>query len=487
MKTWLLLPTALTTFALTQTHALANEPTTFAPTLQTNDSWFKEGQSVLSAAMQTAPINTPARNIILFVGDGMSVGTMTAARIYAGQQAGDSGEEFRLEMEALPHVAMSKTYNTDMQTPDSAGTATAMVTGVKTKAGTLGVNDNVQRGFCSTIKGNEAKTIFQIAAEKGKALGVVSTARLTHATPAATYAYSADRNWENNTTLTNISVEQGCRDIAQQFVDYDYGFGGFQVALGGGLREFTLVSDGGKRTDHDLTTLWQQRYPDGAFVSDHAALMDIDVSETERLFGLFGLSHMDYELDRDDSQPSLAQMTETAISMLAKNDDGYMLMIESGRIDHAHHAGNAKRALEDTLAFDAAIAKALAMTDPNETLIIVTADHAHTLVMNGYAPRGNDILGLAMNADGPVKADDGKAYTTLTYGNGPGAISGERAEPTAEAVVGDDYLQQALIPLSSETHSQEDVAILATGPKAWLFQGVVEQNYIFHVMNEAFK
>ncbi|OOE45815.1 alkaline phosphatase, partial [Salinivibrio kushneri] len=149
--------------------------TAHAAVPQQNDVWYQDAQAALAAAKANPPITGKAKNVILFVGDGMSVGTITAARIYQGQQQGQTGEENRLGMESLPHVALAKTYNTDMQTPDSAGTATAMVTGVKTKAGIISVDDNVQRGFCSTAKGNEAKTLFEMAGEKGKALGLIST------------------------------------------------------------------------------------------------------------------------------------------------------------------------------------------------------------------------------------------------------------------------------------------------------------------------
>lgn len=460
---------------------------------QKNDQWFTDAQSAIAAAKANQPIVGKAKNVILFVGDGMSIGTITAARIYGGQQQGESGEENQLAMDALPHVALSKTYNTDMQTPDSAGTATAMVTGVKTKAGVISVDDNVQRGFCNTVKGSEAKTLFEMAAEQGKSLGVISTARLTHATPATTYAHSADRNWENDSTLTNIAKNQGCVDIARQFVEFDYGEG-FQVALGGGRREFlpTDVTDpegkNGKRKDgRNLIDEWQQRYPEGQYVYDSNGFDSIDPAKTERLFGLFESSHMQYEADRKekDEEPSLAEMTEKAIDMLSKNNDGYVMMVESGRIDHAHHAGNAARALEDTLAYDEAIKVALEKTDPQDTLIIVTADHAHTMVMNGYAERGNPILGLSKQK-GKLNEDEfGKTYTTLVYGNGPGAIEKERSAVTQDEALKKDYLQQALVRLSSETHSGEDVAIFARGPMAWLFQGTVEQNYIFHVIDEA--
>ena len=170
------------TLSFLATCLVAGSATAAAP--QQSDVWYKDAQSAIEHAKKNTPIVGKAKNVIVFIGDGMSLGTITAARIYVGQQNGDSGEENVLNMETLPHVALSKTYNTDMQTPDSAGTATAIVTGVKTKGGIINVNDNVRRGFCDTVAGNEASSIFELAAEKGKAIGVVSTARITHATPA---------------------------------------------------------------------------------------------------------------------------------------------------------------------------------------------------------------------------------------------------------------------------------------------------------------
>ena len=161
-------------------------------------------------------------------------------------------------------------------------------------------------------------------------------------------------------------------------------------------------------------------------------------------------------------------------------------MVEGGRIDHAHHAGNAARALEDTDAFDAAIATALRMTDAAETLIIVTADHSHTLAISGYPHRSNPILGLVADAEGkPIIAQDGKPYTTLGYANGPGAIDAVRSDLTETNTQSIDYRQQALVPMGAETHGGDDVAIFASGPYAHLFQGVVDQNFIYHVMAHA--
>jgi alkaline phosphatase len=474
--------------ALAGCNSTGSSSTSAVEVPQKNDIWYTQAEAAIAKAKSVKPIDKPAKNVILFIGDGMSVGTITAGRIFEGQRRGLLGEDYSLAMESLPHAALAKTYNTDMQIPDSAGTATAMVTGVKTKAGTISINDNVQRGFCNTAIGNEATTAWEMAATRGMSVGVVSTARLTHATPAVTYAHSADRNWEHD--VPNIAKNQGCTDIATQFVNFDKG-DGIQVAFGGGRREFIPVDlvdqEGkkGKRKDgRNLINEWQAKHPEGQYVYDKSGFDKLD-ENTTRAFGLFESSHMKYEADRRDGEPSLAEMTTKAIEILSKNKEGYVLMIEAGRIDHAHHAGNAKRALEDTIAYDDAIKAALENTNLEDTLIIATADHAHTLVMNGYADRGNDILGLSKSKGKYSQDTFGKKYTTLTYGNGPGAVKGARMEPTQAQVANLDYRQQSLVKLSSETHSGEDVAIFARGPQAYLFQGAVEQNYIYHVINEA--
>jgi len=195
-------------------------------------------------------------------------------------------------------------------------------------------------------------------------------------------------------------------------------------------------------------------------------------------------SHMQYEADREKDaagEPSLAEMTLKAIEILSQNENGFVLQVEGGRVDHAHHAGNAARALTDTLAASAAIEAAYLAVDPSETLIVLTADHSHVFSIAGYPGRDTNILGLAGDL-----ADDGKPYTILGYQNGPGAkVDEPRADLTSVDTTDVDFLQQALIPLSSETHAGDDVAIFAQGPWAHLFHGVVEQNVVYHVMAKA--
>jgi alkaline phosphatase len=179
-------------------------------------------------------------------------------------------------------------------------------------------------------------------------------------------------------------------------------------------------------------------------------------------------------------------MTATAIEILQKNPDGFYLMVEAGRIDHAHHDGNAYRALTDTIALDEAVRMAQSMTSSDDTLIIVTADHSHTFTLAGYPSRGNPILGKAAINGVPQKDLSGKPYSTLGYANGPGYTGdGPRPDLSAIDTMHPDYLQEAAIPLEDETHGGEDVAIYADGPLAHLFHGTMEQNVIYHVMAAA--
>ena len=496
------------------------------PSHQAESAWFTDAQSKIEQKLE---VNNKfkAKNVILFVGDGMGVSTLTAARILKGQNAGELGEEGYLTFEEFPHSALVKTYNVDAQTPDSAGTMTAMMSGLKTDVGVIGVDEDIERGNCATVAGNEVVTALELAEIKGLSTGVISTARITHATPAATYAKSADRNWEDVSDMPEDAVTAGCTDIADQLVNFESNLearfsgidvDGIEVVMGGGRRHFlpkdeafnsadAVSSVEGDRTDdRDLTSEWQQMYENGVYVIDQAGFDAIDTETTERVFGLFNESHMQYEADRANDiagEPSVAEMTEKAINILDNNDKGFFLMVESGRIDHGHHAGSAYNALTDTLAFEAAVKAAYENTNPEDTLILVTADHSHVFTIAGYPKRGNPILGKVVNvgSDEPATAADDMPYTTLGYTNGLGHQN-LGTETNADAVYAYDantgrvdltnidttasgYHQEALIPLGSETHAGEDISLHATGPGSQLVQGVVEQNVVFHLINQA--
>lgn len=494
-------------------------------------NWYEQGQTDIQNAISAYEKITnrmgSAKNIILFVGDGMGISTVTAARILDGQRKGHSGEENQLSFGQFPFSGLSKTYNVDAQTPDSAGTMTALITGVKTDAGILGINEKVKRGDCNTVAGNELVTALELAELAGMSTGIVTTARVTHATPAANYAKSADRNWEDISDMPQKAIDDGCKDIAQQLIDFESNLkrrfptadvSGIEVIMGGGRRHFLpkdkqansadAVSEvEGNRTDGvNLIEQWQALYPDGLYVMDAAGFANINLNKTQHLLGLFNESHMRYETDRANDkagEPSLSEMTKAAIEMLGKNPNGFFLNVEAGRIDHGHHAGNAYNALTDAIELSHAVQTALENTNLEETLIIVTADHSHVFTMAGYPKRGNPILGKVVNVgeNAPAMANDGRPYTTLGYMNGRGFhdlhTHTDANEVYDEGIVtgrhltnhvdtqASGYHQEALVPLSSETHGGEDVGIYAIGPGAHLVSGVHEQNYIFHVMNHA--
>ncbi len=463
---------------------------------QKNDRWFVDGAALLQKRLAIKPINALAKNVILMIGDGMGPNTVYAARLFDGQSRHKKGEEHELAFEKFPYVAYSKTYTTNAQTPDSAGTASAMMSGVKTKSGVINITEKAMRGSCTDALANPVMTLGELAELAGIATGVVTTTRLTHATPAAFYAHSANRNWENDSDLPK-NARGRCKDIAAQLIDFRLG-DGIDVAMGGGRRNFTTKT--GKRQDsRNLIKEWKAKSNNHIVVHNSQEFDRINVNTGPKVLGLFNRSHMKYEASRaadSAGEPSLAQMTRKAIEILSKAEKGYVLVVEGGRIDHASHAGKAFGTLTEAQAFNAAVTTARAMTSISDTLIIVTADHGHTLHLQGYAQRGNPVLGLVkgINRDGslnhePTLAADGKPYTVITFGNGPGAIAinkiTERPDPGLDNTQDKNYLQQAILPKRSETHGGQDVGIYASGPKAHLIGGVVEQNYIFHVIEHA--
>ncbi len=500
------------------------------PAHQLQSPWYRDGQTHIAERLSTQEQSAgtaKARNVILFVGDGMGISTLSAARILGGQRAGNTGEEASLSFERFVHSALVKTYNADAQIADSAGTMSAMMSGIKTNAGVLGVNASVLRGNCRLVAGNAMVSALDLAEIKGMATGIVTTTRVTHATPAATYAKSADRGWEDNSDLRADVIEQGCEDIASQLINFEENLekrfpnadvDGIDVVFGGGRRHFLpdtaddvqsylYGQDTGDRTDRqNLIAQWQEKYTDAQYVFDKRGLDALRQNTRGPVLGLFSDSHMRYEADKTSDegvQPTLTEMVGSAIKLLQNNTNGFLLVVESGRIDHAHHAGNAYNALNETLELSRAVSLAQQMTQAADTLIIVTADHSHVMTFSGYPKRGNPILGKVVSAgsSSPVLADDNLPYTTLGYANGPGfknygdnnnadrayndPIVGGRHNLALVDTQAPGFHQEALVPLIAETHGGEDVSVHATGPGAFRVQGTLEQNVIFHIIDKA--
>ncbi|KAA0191120.1 hypothetical protein HAZT_HAZT001488 [Hyalella azteca] len=462
-----------------------------------SQQWWNLARTELAAALNVRDNWNVARNVILFLGDGMGITASTAARIYKGQKKGMNGEEGYLVWERFPNNALIKTYNVDRQVPDSAATATAFLCGVKVNYETIGLDPVVPFDDCEASKdvSTHLTSVLQWAQDANKATGIVTSTRITHATPAATYSRVANRRWECN--RSEGMAGHGCPDIAEQLVHHNPGKN-IKVILGGGRQplgatlgipdEFTC-----NRTDNkDLTSEWMKSKHDAGFkaryITSAAELRSLDHSSLDYVMGLFADSHLPFVEDQapgSSNTPSLAEMAIAAVRQLQKEDAGFFLLVEGGRIDHAYHNNLPKKALEETIAFDEAITAVLKEVDLDETLVVVTADHSHVLTINGYPNRGNDILGLA-----DVSDVDGLPYTTLMFTNGPGfniTSNGKnvtRADPREYPLQHGEHMSQTAVPLKAfqETHGGEDVALYAAGPMSHLFHRLHEQNYIAHVM-----
>lgn len=428
-----------------------------------------------------------AKNVILFIGDGMGPTVLTATRLFK------VGEEGNLEMMKLPRSARIKTFSNDAQTTDSAPSMAAYTTGVKmnneviamssdTKAVAPGkdVNGNKTVNNCSSDNGKPVPTILELAKAAGKSVGAVTTTELTHATPAATYAHICHRD--------------AAYDIAAQAVPGGTGFNqalgdGVDVLMGGGANHWTPYSasnKGGRNDNRDLTA--EMKAQGYSYVTTQNELAKVT---SGKVLGLFSSkSHLDYELDRvakgaANTQPSLSEMTAKAIDLLSKNSQGYFLMVEGGRIDHALHGTNAKRSLTDAVALDEAVKTALGKVDLSNTLIVVTADHDHTMTINGYSAKGNPVLDLVKNGDGSTQNDvDGKPFTTLVFGNGPNRPD-VRPVLTSDQVMANDYLQETGVKLTSETHGGGDVMLFADGAGSNRFKGTLDNTKVFGKLREA--
>lgn len=442
---------------------------------------------VICAAGAPALAAERPRNVILFIGDGMGVATLTAARIYDGQQRGKDGASNRLSFETFPHLALSQTYSADGLVTDSAAGASAILTGHRTLNGALGVDDKVRRGDCASVKGSSVPTLAEMARRKGLATGVVSTAAITDATPASLYAHTPSRQWQSDADLPPEAVAQGCKDIARQMLDGPKALQ-LDVMLGGGQAAFTPSEGTGKRLDgRDLTAEW--RASGGAYVETGTAMAAVPKG-TKRLLGLFAPNNMMRESARavtETDAPRLTDMTVKAIEILSQSKQGYFLMVEGALIDKAHHLSLAHEALNETVELSKAVAAAVAMTNPKDTLIIVTADHSHGLTING-GMRGTSILGLLPgNDDDPAKAMDGKAIPILMYASGPGAppVGELRPDLTDVDTADPDLRNFAAVPLYSAAHTGEDVATYATGPGAERVHGLMDHPAVFQVMREA--
>ena len=454
--------------------------------------------AALSGCAAVPPPTAPShpKNIIFFLGDGMGINTLTAARIYAVGEDGD------LTLDTLPESAFVKTFSNDAQTTDSAASMSAYMTGVKSNNGVIsmstdtlsidpGLDANGNKTVSRCSNGRAVPTLAELAKQRGMAVGVVTTTRVTDATPAAVYAHACNRRLETQIAAALVPGGAGYNTAL--------GASGIDVLLGGGTDAFAA-----KRADgRDL--LAELRSKGFRTVADTAQLNAIDAASNAPLVGLFARENLSYNAARDPVRdPGLAAMTSKAISLLAKNRNGFFLVVEGGLIDLALHDTHAKRALQEVVSFDntrkATIAQMRAI-DPGlkNTLIVATADHDHTLLLNGYSrrtgkttPTEPGVLGLLRRVDnGQPRLDvDGAPFTIIGFGTGESRVQGKRgaAAPLTDAIVtGDDYRQQAVVrmPAHDETHAGTDVFLGAIGAGADAFHGTIDNTRVFELIKTA--
>ncbi|XP_064479591.1 alkaline phosphatase-like isoform X1 [Ornithodoros turicata] len=428
-----------------------------------------------------------AQNVILFIGDGMGLSTLTAARIFKGQLAGVSGEEGALSFDQFPYTSLSKVYSVDRMVPDSGSSGTALQCGVKSNFFTTGVSGQVNPGNCtqSSDPKNHLKCLYQWAQDADKSTGFVTTAEVTDATPAAGYAHTAHREWESRIPE---GAPGGCLDIAHQLIHRSPGRE-LKFIAGGGRGHFQEVevddgtgSKGLRRDNRNLISEWVDLKRgdriEASYAFDWKSLKKIDMDVTESILALLAPSELPYESldDIKKGESYLAKLTALAISSLSKNPDGYLLMVEGGQIDKAHHLNQAQQALIEVLGLDLAVAKAVEMTNPDDTLIVVTADHGHAFTFGGRPQRGRNILG--------TERPD-KSVSILNYAVGPGYKSDYSNLSLSTRLKDPLHAFPATYRRDMGTHSGEDVPVFALGPCAHLFTGVHEQTLIAEVIRYA--
>ncbi|MFC7322583.1 alkaline phosphatase [Halobacillus campisalis] len=394
------------------------------------------------------------KNVIYMIPDGYSAGYATNYRWFKGE---DSVFD--------PHLkGMMKTYSNDTEVTDSAAAGTAMATGEKTNNGMVGV----------TPDGEELDSILSASENAGKSSGLVATSTITHATPAVFASHVADRDNEAS--------------IAPQLLEHDV-----DVLLGGGKEIFLPESEGGQQEEN----LLQQAQDDGySFVENKDQLMDLE--NEEKILGLFADGPLSSELGREQTEePSLSEMTSTAIDSLSQDEDGFFLMVEGSQIDWAGHAHDAAWAMNDVAAFEKAVEEALEYAKQDkETLVVIAGDHetgGMTVGSNGEYDVKQDIV-QGISATGEQMAEqlneDASNIEQVVQEHTGLELTEEEVEEIRSAeetanVINDIVSDRALVGWTSSAHTGVDVPIYAYGPSSDEFSGLVNNTDLPKKMAES--
>ncbi|XP_053675822.1 membrane-bound alkaline phosphatase-like [Anopheles nili] len=434
-----------------------------------------------------------AKNIMVFVGAGMSQATVTAARFYNG------GDNETFAFERLKWSGNARTYCVDSRVPDSACAGTAFLTGVKSNFGTVAMDPTVQQGECTTDSAKKLSSIAKWALEAGKAVGLVTTSRVTSGSNAALYANSPDSRWEADVDVT----EAGCNvatnpDIAHQLVHGDIGKH-FKVIFGGGRKNFipTFQPDEsglyGRRTDSKhLIQEWQQskQNMNATYIATAQELTNLDTSKLDYLLGLFDYDHLPFSADiaNESATPPLVRLVHYALEMLQKptHTNGFLLFVEDGNIRRANGQNKPRKAFEQVRHYADAFGMAKMMANELDTLFISMNDVGSTLTLPGYPARATDPLATPAG----ISDADNLPYLGLSYATGPAhssfyRVGTGRLDPLAVLLGMGNEIERtcpAVVPLSEGVDGGEDASVYAAGPWAFMLSGGYEQHFVAHTI-----
>ncbi|MDI2589539.1 alkaline phosphatase [Psychrobacillus sp. NEAU-3TGS] len=407
--------------------------------------------------------NGPVENVIYMIPDGFGANHAANYRIFKGQEAvWDS------------HIkGMYTTYSANADITDSAAAGTAMAAGVKTNNGVIGFDP----------EGNKVKTILEASEEAGKSSGLVATSTITHATPASFASHVEHRSNET--------------EIARQYIQES----GVDVILGGGKNNFVPVSEGGKQTELDLIDEAQEKGFE--FVETREQLgnaKSINVEKGDKLLGLFADGALAPEFDRAETEePSLAEMTETAIDALNQDKDGFFLMVEGSQIDWAGEENDAGYAMHDTKAFEEAVQEAIEFAEQDgKTLVIVAGDHETGGMSVGSATSSDAAAAILKNvtATGGFMASQlnkdrlNVKEVILEYTGLELSVEEERTIQQAEdakPAINKVLSERAGIGWTRYGHSAAPVPVFAFGPQSYKFVGFHDNTDLPKIISEAMK
>ena len=316
---------------------------------------------VSAAALAAGP-----KYVFLFIGDGMSVSQRMVAEEFARRTGLPA-----MAMNEMPYQTMTRTQSANEIITDSAAAATAIACGEKTNDGMLGVRPD----------GSRLESIAEVAKRCGRRVGIVTTVPIVHATPAGFYAHRSDRRQSYRIALDLVAS-------------------GFDYFAGGGVYDkFDDVTDPEYRGNvFDLAAR-------AGYIVCTNRLAWAALCPGTRSLNVFATKDMDFAIDADGSQPTLAEMVAKGIEML-DGPDGFFMMCEGGKIDYAGHANDAAASLREVLSLDDAVKVAVAFQERhrNETLIVTTGDHETGGLSMGLAGKGG-VLRVELLARQKVSAE----------------------------------------------------------------------------------